>query len=120
MRFIDLDEAQVGPAPLAVPLFLPKLPGLSGGEADIANVVGARMAMFIGASYVTLRTLHTIIDALPGLGVEVFPSDANFVLFRPPRPAAQEKSVSARSLAWLWSDSLVHSTAFLRKAMKLS
>ena len=30
-----------------------------------------------------------ILDALPRLGVEVFPSDANFVLFRPPRPAAQ-------------------------------
>jgi len=49
--------------PFLVPLFLPKLPALAGGEADIGNVVGARMAMFIGASYVTLRSLHTIIDA---------------------------------------------------------
>ncbi len=30
-----------------------------------------------------------VLEALPGLGVEAFPSDANFVLFRPPRPAAQ-------------------------------
>lgn len=30
-----------------------------------------------------------IVDVLPGLGVEVFPSDANFVLFRPPHPAAE-------------------------------
>jgi len=30
-----------------------------------------------------------IADALPGLGVEAFDSEANFVLFRPPRPAAQ-------------------------------
>lgn len=29
-----------------------------------------------------------ILDALPTLGVEVFPSEANFVLFRPPKPAA--------------------------------
>jgi histidinol-phosphate aminotransferase len=29
-----------------------------------------------------------ILDALPPMGVEVFPSDANFVLFRPPRPPA--------------------------------
>ncbi|GIU98825.1 MAG: histidinol-phosphate aminotransferase [Actinomycetota bacterium] len=30
-----------------------------------------------------------IAAALPELGAEVFPSDANFVLFRPPRPAAE-------------------------------
>lgn len=30
-----------------------------------------------------------ILAALPGLGVEAFPSDANFLLFRPPKPAAQ-------------------------------
>ncbi|HEX6331775.1 MAG TPA: histidinol-phosphate transaminase [Actinomycetota bacterium] len=30
-----------------------------------------------------------ILDALPPMGVEVFPSDANFVLFRPPRPARE-------------------------------
>jgi histidinol-phosphate aminotransferase len=30
-----------------------------------------------------------ILDALPGMGVEAFPSDANFVLFRPPRSAVQ-------------------------------
>jgi histidinol-phosphate aminotransferase len=30
-----------------------------------------------------------ILAALPGLSVEAFPSDANFVLFRPPKPAAQ-------------------------------
>lgn len=30
-----------------------------------------------------------IAAALPGLGAEVFPSEANFVLFRPPRPAAE-------------------------------
>ncbi len=30
-----------------------------------------------------------IASVLPGLGVEAFPSDANFVLFRPPGPAAQ-------------------------------
>ncbi len=30
-----------------------------------------------------------IAAALPTLGAEVFPSDANFVLFRPPRPAAE-------------------------------
>ncbi|MGH2635038.1 MAG: histidinol-phosphate transaminase [Actinomycetota bacterium] len=28
-----------------------------------------------------------ILDALPPMGAEAFPSDANFVLFRPPRPA---------------------------------
>jgi histidinol-phosphate aminotransferase len=30
-----------------------------------------------------------ILQALPTLGVEAFPSDANFVLFRPPKPAGQ-------------------------------
>jgi histidinol-phosphate aminotransferase len=30
-----------------------------------------------------------ILDALPQMGVEAFPSDANFVLFRPPRPARE-------------------------------
>ena len=30
-----------------------------------------------------------IVAALPRFGVETFPSDANFVLFRPPRPAAE-------------------------------
>jgi len=30
-----------------------------------------------------------ILAALPSLGVEAFPSDANFILFRPPRPAAE-------------------------------
>jgi histidinol-phosphate aminotransferase len=30
-----------------------------------------------------------IAEALPAMGVEVFPSDANFVLFRPPKPARQ-------------------------------
>ncbi|MGZ5352089.1 MAG: histidinol-phosphate transaminase [Actinomycetota bacterium] len=30
-----------------------------------------------------------IVDALPPMGVEVFPSNANFVLFRPPAPAAE-------------------------------
>lgn len=58
-------------APLLVPLFLPKLPGLGGGGAaadggaagGVANVVGARMAMFIGASYFTLRALHVVLDA---------------------------------------------------------
>jgi len=49
--------------PFLVPLFLPKLPWFVDGESDIGNVVGARMAMFIGASYVTLRSLHTIIEA---------------------------------------------------------
>jgi histidinol-phosphate aminotransferase len=30
-----------------------------------------------------------ILEALPRMGVEAFPSDANFVLFRPPRPAGE-------------------------------
>ncbi|HEX6230740.1 MAG TPA: histidinol-phosphate transaminase [Actinomycetota bacterium] len=30
-----------------------------------------------------------ILEALPPMGVEAFPSDANFVLFRPPRPAEE-------------------------------
>jgi len=54
-------------APLLVPLFLPKLPGIAGGgggaEGGVTNVVGARMAMFIGASYFTLRALHVVLDA---------------------------------------------------------
>jgi D-alanyl-lipoteichoic acid acyltransferase DltB (MBOAT superfamily) len=65
--------------PLALPLFLPKLPMFGGAAAvdatgaaagaaaaaagDVANVVGARMAMFIGASYITLRALHVVLDA---------------------------------------------------------
>ena len=49
--------------PLLVPLFLPKLPGFSGEGSDIGNVVGARLAVFIGASYFTLRALHAILDA---------------------------------------------------------
>lgn len=56
--------------PLLLPLFLPKLPGLAGGAAadggaagGMANVVGARMAMFVGASYFTLRALHVVLDA---------------------------------------------------------
>jgi D-alanyl-lipoteichoic acid acyltransferase DltB (MBOAT superfamily) len=60
-------------APLLLPLFLPKLPWLGGGGAaadaeaagasGVSNVVGARMAMFIGASYFTLRALHVVLDA---------------------------------------------------------
>jgi histidinol dehydrogenase len=30
-----------------------------------------------------------ILEALPPMGAEAFPSDANFVLFRPPKPAAE-------------------------------
>ncbi|MEX2203311.1 MAG: aminotransferase class I/II-fold pyridoxal phosphate-dependent enzyme, partial [Actinomycetota bacterium] len=30
-----------------------------------------------------------ILEALPALGVEAFPSESNFVLFRPPKPAKQ-------------------------------
>jgi histidinol-phosphate aminotransferase len=30
-----------------------------------------------------------ILAALPGLGAQTFPSDANFVLFRPPRPGGE-------------------------------
>ena len=46
-----------------------------------------------------------IIEALPSLGVEAFPSDANFVLFRPPKPATEvwrqllERGVLVRDLA---------------------
>jgi alginate O-acetyltransferase complex protein AlgI len=60
-------------APLLLPLFLPKLSwfsGLSGsgaaaaaGAESVGNVVGSRLAYFIGASYFTLRALHCIIDA---------------------------------------------------------
>jgi histidinol-phosphate aminotransferase len=35
------------------------------------------------------RERERILGALPGLGVETFRSDANFVLFRPPRPAVE-------------------------------
>jgi alginate O-acetyltransferase complex protein AlgI len=51
--------------PLLLPLFVPKL-GLFGaaGEADAAgNVLGSRLALFVGASYFTLRALHFAIDA---------------------------------------------------------
>jgi alginate O-acetyltransferase complex protein AlgI len=68
-------------APLLVPLFLPKLPFFTGaagaaagaagaaaagaatGAASTGNVVGMRLAFFIGASYYTLRALHCILDA---------------------------------------------------------
>ena len=49
--------------PLLVPLFLPKLPAFAGGEAGIGNVVGARLAMFIGASYFTLRAISAVIES---------------------------------------------------------
>ena len=52
-------------APLLVPLFLPKLSWLfdfEGGDA-IGNAVGTRLAVFIGASYYTLRALSFAIDA---------------------------------------------------------
>lgn len=52
-------------APLLLPLFVPKL-GLFAGaaEADAAgNVLGSRMALFVGASYFTLRALHFALDA---------------------------------------------------------
>ncbi len=45
-----------------------------------------------------------ILDALPSFGVEAFPSDANFVLFRPPKPATEvwrqllERGVLVRDL----------------------
>lgn len=35
------------------------------------------------------RERNRIVDALPAMGVETFGSDANFVLFRPPRPAGK-------------------------------
>ena len=35
------------------------------------------------------RQRDRLLEELPGLGAEVFPSDANFVLFRPPKPAAE-------------------------------
>lgn len=56
--------------PLLVPLFLPKLDWLlaplSGGDdaaGAVGNAVGARAAIFIGASYFTLRALAFVLDA---------------------------------------------------------
>lgn len=52
-------------APLAVPLFLPKLGwllDLSGG-ATVGNAVGARAVLFIGASYFTMRAISFALDA---------------------------------------------------------
>jgi alginate O-acetyltransferase complex protein AlgI len=52
-------------APMLVPLFLPKLGwlfDLSGGDV-VGNAVGARAALFIGASYYTLRAMAFAIDA---------------------------------------------------------
>lgn len=51
--------------PLLVPLFLPKLPMFTGGgeSTAVGNVVGVRLAFFIGASYFTLRALHCVLDA---------------------------------------------------------
>lgn len=51
--------------PLLIPLFLPKLDwllDLSGG-ATVGNAVGARAAIFIGASYFTLRAISFALDA---------------------------------------------------------
>jgi D-alanyl-lipoteichoic acid acyltransferase DltB (MBOAT superfamily) len=52
-------------APLLAPLFLPKLPWFSGGgaEGEIGNVLGSRLALFVGASYYSLRALHFVIEA---------------------------------------------------------
>ncbi|MGQ0552882.1 MAG: MBOAT family O-acyltransferase [Planctomycetota bacterium] len=67
--------------PLLLPLFLPKIPFLADGLAragelllgagaaattdsvGLSNVVGARLAFLIGASYFTLRSLHLVLDA---------------------------------------------------------
>lgn len=54
-------------APLLIPLFLPKLDWLytasaAGGDA-VGNAVGTRAAVFIGASYFTLRALAFVLDA---------------------------------------------------------
>ncbi len=57
--------------PLLVPLFLPKLAFFAGagagaagaGVASTGNIVGMRVAYFIGASYYTLRALHFVLDA---------------------------------------------------------
>lgn len=55
----------LGAAPLLVPLFLPKLGWLwsAAGGSEVANAVGSRAAMFIGASYFTLRALSFAFDA---------------------------------------------------------
>lgn len=52
-------------APLAIPLFLPKLGWLfdMSSGATVGNAVGARAAVFIGASYYTLRAISFAIDA---------------------------------------------------------
>lgn len=51
-------------APLLLPLFLPKLGLGAGGEgAQVDNVLGSRLALFVGASYFTLRALHFVIEA---------------------------------------------------------
>lgn len=51
-------------APLLVPLFLPKVGWLGGGAGtQVANVLGARLLLFVGASYYTLRALHFVIEA---------------------------------------------------------
>jgi len=55
--------------PLLVPLFLPKLSFftdagvVASGAASTGNMVGVRVAYFIGASYYTLRALHFVLDA---------------------------------------------------------
>lgn len=53
-------------APMLVPLFLPKLGALGGflsSGDQVGNAVGSRAAIFIGASYFTLRALSFAIDA---------------------------------------------------------
>jgi len=55
--------------PLLLPLFLPKLSFFAGADSAVAgaastgNIVGVRVAYFIGASYYTLRALHFVLDA---------------------------------------------------------
>lgn len=49
-------------APLVALLFLPKLWWLAGDGDGIGNAVGSRAALFIGASYFTLRALSFLID----------------------------------------------------------
>ncbi|MYL82494.1 histidinol-phosphate transaminase [Desulfovibrio aerotolerans] len=80
----------VMPAWLADYLLRVRLPFSVNLLAEAAGLAALEDADFIGASLVTVRRGRTrLAEALAGFGCRVYPSQANFLMFKPPYPAAE-------------------------------
>lgn len=79
----------VMPAWLADYLLRVRLPFSVNLLAEAAGLAALEDVDFVAASLATVRRGRALlVDKLTGLGCRVYPSQANFLMFRPPHPAA--------------------------------